>query len=59
LLYQQDQDGDENWHVYGVDLASNSVRDYTPFQGVRAEILTLDPKRPGQMLVTANVRNRS
>lgn len=32
LLYIQDADGDENWHVYGVDLPTGSVRDYTPFQ---------------------------
>src|ERR1019366_4010370 len=37
LLYQQDNDGDENFLVYGVDLASGNVRDYTPLQGVRAE----------------------
>src|ERR1039457_4447375 len=36
LLYQQDNDGDENFHVFGVDLASDNVRDFTPFQGVRA-----------------------
>src|ERR1041384_4674845 len=37
LLYLQDADGDENWHIYGVDLASGNVRDYSPFQGVRAD----------------------
>lgn len=31
LLYVQDADGDENWHVYGVDLVAGTVRDYTPF----------------------------
>ena len=33
LLYLQDSDGDENFHVYGVDLMSANVRDYTPIQG--------------------------
>ena len=36
LLYLQDSDGDENFHIYGVDLDSANVRDYSPFQGVRA-----------------------
>ena len=36
VLYQQDSDGDENFHVYAVDLTAKSVRDLTPFQGVRA-----------------------
>ena len=47
LLYLQDADGDENFHVYGVDLASGNVRDLTPFQGVRAEPLERQPQDPG------------
>jgi dipeptidyl aminopeptidase/acylaminoacyl peptidase len=58
LLYQQDNDGDENFHVYGVDLASGNVRDYTPYQGVRAEVADLNPDFPNEVLVQANVRNR-
>lgn len=38
LLYLQDADGDENWHLYGVDLPTGTVRDYTPFQGIRAQV---------------------
>src|SRR5947208_718729 len=34
LLYLQDNDGDENFHVYGVDLAAGIVRDLTAIQGV-------------------------
>src|SRR5262245_19889438 len=30
LLYLQDKDGDENWHVYRVDLESGDIRDLTP-----------------------------
>jgi dipeptidyl aminopeptidase/acylaminoacyl peptidase len=58
LLYQQDLDGDENFHVFGVDLDSGNVRDLTPWQGVRAQILELDRKFPNTFLVTANVRKR-
>ncbi len=32
LLYLQDNDGDENFHVYGVDLASGIVRDSRRFR---------------------------
>src|SRR5664279_913984 len=58
LLYQQDNDGDENFHVYGVDLASGNVRDYTPYQGVRARISALEDAFPDQALVEMNLRNR-
>jgi len=58
LLYLQDADGDENWHVYAVDVETNVVRDLTPFEGVRAEIVALDPDFPDEMLVGLNVRDR-
>src|SRR5512139_535785 len=34
LLYAQDADGDENFHVFAVNLETGNVRDLTPFQGV-------------------------
>jgi dipeptidyl aminopeptidase/acylaminoacyl peptidase len=59
LLYLQDADGDENWHIYGVDLASGNVRDYTPYQGTRAELTALEPGFPDEMLVQLNLRDRA
>jgi dipeptidyl aminopeptidase/acylaminoacyl peptidase len=58
LLYMQDADGDENFHVYGVDLDANQVRDFTPWQGVRASAEEPNPKFPNTLLVNANVRDK-
>ena len=58
LLYIQDADGDENWHVYGVDLTSNTVRDLTPFQGVNASVLDTNYRFPHTLLVQMNLRNK-
>jgi len=58
LLYQQDVAGDENWHVYSVDVATKVVRDLTPFQGIRAQNLMVDRHRPNEMLVGLNLRDR-
>jgi dipeptidyl aminopeptidase/acylaminoacyl peptidase len=58
LLYLQDTEGDENWHVYGVDLESGNVRDYTPFQGVRSDITAMEDKYPNEVLVSMNLRDR-
>ncbi|HET8722690.1 MAG TPA: S9 family peptidase [Anaeromyxobacteraceae bacterium] len=58
LLYLQDADGDENYHVYGVDLVNGNVRDLTPFQGVRAEIANVNQKTRDRILVTLNLRDR-
>ena len=39
LLYMQDNGGDENWHVYRVDLNApgDPAVDLTPFPGIRAD----------------------
>lgn len=58
LLYLQDNDGDENFHVYGVDLASGNVRDYTAFQGVRAGVADINQDFPDEVLVQMNLRDR-
>ena len=59
LIYLQDSDGDENFHLFGVDLASGNVRDLTPFQGVKAQTTAVDPNFPDTILVALNLRNRA
>jgi len=58
LAYLQDNDGDENNHLYLVDLQTKVVRDMTPFQGIRAENFIFNKKFPDQALVGLNLRNR-
>jgi dipeptidyl aminopeptidase/acylaminoacyl peptidase len=57
LIYMQDADGDENFHCYSVDIHTNIVRDLTPFQGVKAQPIDLDPDFPDQLLVGMNLKN--
>lgn len=57
LIYMQDADGDENFHCYSVDVHSNIVRDLTPFQGVKAQPIDLDPDFPDEMLMGMNLNN--
>ena len=59
LLYTQGRDGDENDHLYGVDLVSGNVRDYTPFQGVRMSDTQLNLDFPDTVLVSMNLRDRA
>jgi dipeptidyl aminopeptidase/acylaminoacyl peptidase len=58
LIYAQDIEGDENWHLYGADLAGAPVRDLTPFQNVRAEWVGSQPGIADQVLVSLNLRDR-
>ena len=57
LLYIQDRNGDENTHLYAVDLATGQVRDLTPFPGVQARVVALTPETPGTLLIGLNRRD--
>jgi len=57
LLYPQDDGGNENFHIYSVDLDSGKQIDLTPFKNARADIGSLSPKHPHEVLVNANDRN--
>lgn len=58
LLYLQDNDGDENIHIYGVDLVGGNVRDFTPFEGTRATLVAVEAAVPSEILVSLNARDR-
>ena len=57
ILYIQDSEGDENWHVYAVDVETRETRDLTPFEGVHAMILPMSRRFPNEALVGLNVRD--
>ncbi|KIF78566.1 peptidase [Streptomyces sp. 150FB] len=59
LLYKQDGDGDENWHLFRVDLEDPGAEavDLTPYPGTRVEGLELPVTRPGKALLYLNRRN--
>ena len=57
LLYVQDQDGDENWHIWSVDLQSGAITDLTPHPGVQAQLVALDSRFPNEILISMNLRD--
>jgi dipeptidyl aminopeptidase/acylaminoacyl peptidase len=58
VLYRQDKDGDENWHIYALDVEDGTTRDLTPHDGIQASIVALDPKFPDSVLVSMNRRDK-
>ncbi|MHA6619902.1 S9 family peptidase [Pseudonocardia sp. DLS-67] len=58
LIYLQDDGGDENWHLFRVDLDDPDAQavDLTPFPGVRVLGLDLPAGRPGKAFVQLNAR---
>ncbi len=57
ILYIQDKDGDENWHLYQTDVETGATRDLTPLPGVQAQIVGTEPNFPDQILVALNDRD--
>jgi dipeptidyl aminopeptidase/acylaminoacyl peptidase len=57
LFYIQDQGGNENWHLYSVNLETEEIVDRTPFDGVRAEIVAHRKRSPNVILVGLNKDN--
>src|SRR5437773_4580137 len=59
VIYLQDVGGNENFHAYRVDPSDASVKDLTPFEGVRAQNIALDRAHPNEMLVGLNRRDKT
>lgn len=57
VLYLQDSDGDENWHLYSVNPGKNEIRDLTPYEGARVNEVFTDPNFPDQVLFSMNRRD--
>jgi dipeptidyl aminopeptidase/acylaminoacyl peptidase len=57
LLFFEDQGGDENYHLYVVDVESGKTVDLTPYPKVQAELMRTSFDRPGEVLVGMNDRD--
>lgn len=57
ILYAIDRDGDENWVIYAVDIASGAARALTPSRGVSAQMVSLTSRDPAAVLVAMNARD--
>ncbi len=58
LLYEQDAEGDENYHLFASEIATGKTRDLTPFKGVRVQGVETDRKHPNEILVGLNKRSK-
>ncbi len=57
ILYVKDFNGDENFHVVVVGKDGSDLKDLTPFEGVRAQIIDDLEDFPAEILVSLNKRN--
>ncbi|WP_350287137.1 S9 family peptidase [uncultured Croceitalea sp.] len=57
LVYLMDQGGDENYHVYAVNLDGTELKDLTPFDGVQAQFSDLLKEDKDHIIVLMNKNN--
>lgn len=58
ILFAQDKGGDENWHIFSVDLKTNETKDLTPVDGIQARIQAVSFKHPNDVLIGMNDRDK-
>ena len=56
ILYAQDKEGDENWHIYATHVTTGETKDLTPLDNVHATIQNVSLKFPHEILVGLNDR---
>lgn len=57
VVYVQDTKGDEDHHLFKVDLRDNKIVDLTPFKGVKVMVESMSYKKPDTVLVLLNKRD--
>lgn len=58
IIYNLDQEGDENWSFYSVDYLSQEIKNLTPYEGVQVQLLHLSSEKPNHIAISMNRRNK-
>ncbi len=59
VLFTNDENGDENSHLFAADAASGELRDLTPLPDIAVTLMMASPDRPDEILVGINDRDPS
>ncbi|MFH1312189.1 MAG: S9 family peptidase [Candidatus Eisenbacteria bacterium] len=54
IMYLQDIGGNENWCLYAVNIETDVMRQLTPYEGVRVQIVERDKNYPDELLIAMN-----
>jgi len=57
IVYIRDQAGEENFHLYAVDIDGTNRVDLTPFEGVRAGVIDILKNNDQEMIISLNRRD--
>ncbi|MGE8399228.1 MAG: S9 family peptidase, partial [Burkholderiales bacterium] len=57
LLFVRDNGGDENYHVFALDVATGEQRDISPFEKIQATLAGTSRSHPEEVLIGMNDRD--
>ncbi|MGE0870829.1 MAG: alpha/beta fold hydrolase [Kofleriaceae bacterium] len=56
IIYAQDTAGDENFHMFRVDVSDGKTTDLTPYANTRASVVSLSDRKPTTLMMIMNDR---
>lgn len=59
IMYMQDMRGIDNWRLYGVDVNTGEVTDYTPFDSISVGVVSYSRRFPHEIIIQMNKENRN
>lgn len=57
LFYMMDKGGNENFHIYAVNIDGSNAKDLTPFDGVKAQIDNILKEQKDYIIIEMNKNN--
>ncbi len=57
ILYVQDDNGDENWNVFSVNVGTGDIKNLTPLKKVQTTLVNVSPNFPDEIIIGLNDRN--
>ena len=58
IMFLKDDGGDENYHLFGVEIDGSNLVSYTDFEGVRAQMIDDLPDQDDFVVIGLNKRNK-
>jgi dipeptidyl aminopeptidase/acylaminoacyl peptidase len=58
ILYLKDKGGNENFHVFGIDVDGSNNKELTPFEGVKVDILASLKEDKSHIIIAMNKDNK-
>ena len=59
IMFTQDIRGNGNWRLYGVNVDTGEMRDFTPFDSISVSIVDYSRRFPHELILSMNKENRA